>query len=356
MQKIQFYLVPNRITVTTDRVGFNTEFRQVYQRKLKLYKGIDNTIQLDIRNSEQRKEDVSGYTADILFFDTAHKKLFEVSAAPIASQPGQMSVVIDQDTLATVDPQNLLMAARLTKTVAMVTTESPLYIDGQFELVGHVQLLDGFNEKLDDELEELTVFNYEYDSKEYISEIGRFGTSMNDDHATSPRTVTVDFTGAFEGIMVVEATKDKSTAFGTTWERLADWDVVATPSRDYTGDYRFIRFRYGGDNRTGSGSGARFTVAKNGGVYTSVTAVLRGQNYKVGDVLTIMGSYLGGDDGVNDLVITVAGINVSPPGAINITQIVYTGTATPGFEIFESVSPDGQVISSKPVDKIIIRN
>jgi hypothetical protein len=83
---------------------------------------------------------------------------------------------------------------------------------------------------------------------------------------------------------------------------------------------------------------------------------MRGQNYKVGDVLTIMGSYLGGDDGVNDLVITVAGINVSPPGAINITQIVYTGTATPGFEIFESVSPDGQTISSKPVDKIIIRN
>jgi hypothetical protein len=356
MQKIQFYLVPNRMVVTTDRVGFNTEYRQVYQRKLKLYKGINNTIQLDIRNSEQRKADVIGYTADILFFDTDRKKLFEVSGTPITSQPGQISITVEQTTLDTIDPQNLLMAARLTKTVGPTTTELPLYIDGQFELVGHVQLLDGYNEKLDDLLEELTTFNYEYDSKEYVSEIGRFGTSMNDDHASSPRSITVEFDGTFEGIMLVEATKDMSTAFGTTWERLADWDVVATPSKDYTGDYRFIRFRFGGDNRTGSGSGARFTVVKNGGVYTSVTTVLRGQNYSVGDELTIMGSFLGGDDGVNDLVITVAGINVSPPGAINTTQLSWTGTPTAGFEIFESVSPDGLAISSKPVDKIIIRN
>jgi hypothetical protein len=356
MQKIQFYLVPNKITVTTDRTGFTTEFRKVYQRKLKIYKGIDNTVQLDVRNSEQRKQNVVGYTAEVTFFDAEHKELFSVTGTPIENQPGQIIVTIPEATIATVDPQQLMMAAKL---LDSNDVPSMLYVDGNFELFGSVDLLNGYNSQFGGDIEEVTIFNYQYDSKEYVSEIAKFGNKINDDHSEDPenREITVAFTGAYQGIIQVEVTRDKSTAFGTTWTKLAAWDVVATPTRTYTGDYRFIRFRYGGDNRTGTGSGARFTVVRDGGEYIGVTVPLRGQNYSVGDQLVIPGSMLGGDDIANDLTITLLGINVSPPGAVNSTMISWAGQAVDGQAIYPSIAAQGDTLAStNPVDKIIIRN
>lgn len=355
MQKIQFYLVPNIVKVTTDRVGFSTEFRQVYQRKLKLYKGIDNAIQLDVRNSEQRKQDVVGYTADVLFFDAEHKKLFQVTATPIVSQPGQLTMTVPASVLDDVSPQQLMMAARLIDSDDLAR---PLYIDGQFELFGSVEILDGYNEKSapGTNIEELTIFNYEFDSKEYVSEIGTFGTAINDDIGTT-RTITVASTGNYQGDIVVEATRDKSTAFGTQWTNIGVWNVGNTPTKDFTGDWRFVRFRIARERGTaGAGTGARFTVIKTNGVYTDLVITLRGQNYLVGDILTIPGGQLGGVDGVNDITVTVTGLINGVTSQGNLDGFTWTGAATAGSGEYESVGTDPVKRPPNPVDKITIRN
>jgi hypothetical protein len=354
MQKIQFYLVPNRITVTTDRVGFNTEFRKVYQRKLKLYKGTDNAIQIDVRNSEQRKQNVVGYTADVLFFDSEHKKLFEVTATPIVSQPGQLSMVIPTATLDDVDPQQLLMAVRL---VDGDDDTTPLYIDGQFELFGSVEVLNGYNElnAAGTVIEELTVFNYEFDRKEYVSEVGRFGNSINDDIGAT-RTITVDYEGTYEGGIIVEATRDKSTANSVTWTNIGVWDTGVDTTKTLTGDWRFVRFRIFRNRGSGAGSGARFAVTKTAGVYSAVTPVLRGQNYLVGDTLTILGSFLGGVNGLNDITVTVTGLINGVTTQGNIDTISWTGTGTSGSNVYESIGTDPVGRPPNPIDKIRIRN
>lgn len=355
MQKIQFYLVPNIVKVTTDRVGFSTEFRQVYQRKLKLYKGIDNAIQLDVRNSEQRRQDVVGFTADVMFFDADHKKLFQVTATPIVSQPGQLSMTVPATVLANVSPQQLMMAARL---VDSNDLERALYIDGQFELFGSVEILDGYNEKLapNTGIEDLTIFNYEFDSKEYVSEIGTFGTAINDDIGTA-RTITVASTGNYQGDIVVEATRDKSTAFGTQWTNIGVWNVGTDATKSFTGDWRFVRFRIARERGTrGAGLGARFTVIKTNGVYTDLVVTLRGQNYLIGDILTIPGSQLEGVDGVNDITVTVTGLinGVSSQG--NVDGFTWTGVGTAGTAVYESIGTDPVTRPANPVDKITIRN
>lgn len=354
MQKIQFYLVPNIITVTTDRVGFNTEFKKVYQRKLKIYKGIDNAIQLDVRNSEQRKQDVVGFTAEVLFFDTAHKKLFQITATPIVSQPGQMSLTVPASAIANVEPQQLLMAARIINN----GQASPLYIDGQFELFGSVDLLDGYNEKLAEGsiIEELTVFNYEFDSKEYVSEIGNFGTRVNDDPG-QPGTITIEKQGVYTGDIVVEATRDKSTSFGTSWTNIAVWNTDTEQTKTLTGDWRFVRFRIARERgTTGPGSGARFTVIKQNGAYTNLVITLRGQNYLVGDQLTILGSQLGGVNGVNDITVTVTEVINGTTSQGNVGTFTWSGTATAGTADYESVGTDPVNRPLNPIDKILIRN
>ncbi len=56
---------------------------------------------------------------------------------------------------------------------------------------------------------------------------------------------------------------------------------------------------------SGSGTGAKFTVARAGGSYT-VTVTSAGSGYAANETITILGSALGGADTTNDLTITVA--------------------------------------------------
>ena len=59
MQKIQSYLYPNRIIVTADLAGFTTEYKNVYQRNVKIYNGVDNVIEFDIKNADQKRIDLA---------------------------------------------------------------------------------------------------------------------------------------------------------------------------------------------------------------------------------------------------------------------------------------------------------
>ena len=354
MQKVQFYLVPNRITVTTDLVGFNTEYRQVYQRKIKLHKGIDNTLEFEVKNSDQRRENVAGWQVVVKFLDTDRRNLFTVSGTAILSKPGLMSVTVPKEVLAPLDPQLLLAAAYLTNGVE----EKILYADSQFDVLAHVEVLDAYND-VAESVEELTVFNYEHDKKAFTSEIGRFGWKLNHDFSSEPnRTIQVSMEGGYEGIIDVEVTKDKSTSFGTNWVRLTPWDVREEPTKTYPSNpteidnWNFVRFIYGG---SGKGFGATFTVTVTDGVYSNVAVTYRGQMYQVGDQVVIKGGRLGGDDDVNDLTITINKVNQSPQGSIDSTAITWTGNAavqTGYYRHVPSINPSG----TKAVDKIIIRS
>ena len=63
MQKIQSYLYPNRIIVTIDLAGFTTEYKNVYQRNVKIYKGISNVIEFDFKNADQKRIDLTTLTS-----------------------------------------------------------------------------------------------------------------------------------------------------------------------------------------------------------------------------------------------------------------------------------------------------
>ena len=59
MRKISSYLYPNRIELLANVAGFTTEYTNVYQRTVKIYKGVDNVIEFDIKNADQKRIDLS---------------------------------------------------------------------------------------------------------------------------------------------------------------------------------------------------------------------------------------------------------------------------------------------------------
>ena len=251
MQKVQFYLVPNRITVTTDLVGFNTEYRQVYQRKIKLHKGIDNTLEFEVKNSDQRRETVIGWQVVVKFFDSERKELLQITGDAIEAKPGLMSVVVTAEDIANIEPQMLTAAAYLTNGV---DADRILYSDSQFDVLATVEILDGYN-AAPRWSEQLNVFNYEHDANSYFSEIGNFGPTTNQDIGLT-RTITVEVYPniGFNGDVIVYATNDKSTSFGTNWKRLGTMSINAlihSPTSDtysFSGEYKFIRFAFNKHN------------------------------------------------------------------------------------------------------------
>ena len=59
MRKISSYLYSNRIELLADLAGFNVEYTNVYQRTVKIYKGVDNVLEFDIKNADQKRLDIA---------------------------------------------------------------------------------------------------------------------------------------------------------------------------------------------------------------------------------------------------------------------------------------------------------
>ena len=271
MQKFQFYLVPNRITVTTNLVncGYTTEYRKVYTRKIKIFKGIDNVLEIDVRNAEQKRQVVAGKTVRARFFDAENKVLFTVDGTAILSKQGIMKLTVPTDTIAKITPQQLIMRLTLVEN----GEESILYSDTQFDISAYVELMNGYNEQRNNVIEEATVFNYEFDQKSFVSEILNFGHKINEDYSVAMGK-TVDIYvypmigDEFVGKVKIQAAENKSTALGNQWDDLGEIDIVLghDSTNQYTrvsGNYRFIRFiypKFQADEKTKTGHIAKIKI------------------------------------------------------------------------------------------------
>lgn len=69
MQKTSRYLANNKIIIVADLTGFITEYRPVYQRTLQVYRGIDNTLQFEVKNHDQKPVSLEGYTPKFVAYD-----------------------------------------------------------------------------------------------------------------------------------------------------------------------------------------------------------------------------------------------------------------------------------------------
>jgi hypothetical protein len=76
MQLIPRYLVKDRIKVISNDIGFVVEYRPVYSRQLKVYRGIDNKIQFRLLNADQKPIQITS-TPWMVIFDESKNKIIE---------------------------------------------------------------------------------------------------------------------------------------------------------------------------------------------------------------------------------------------------------------------------------------
>lgn len=147
MQRIQVYLYPNRITLVSnldEGSANNVEWRIVYQRTVKIYKGIDNIIELELKNNDQKRIELGVSELKLVLMDQSQNLINTYTAQSLedSTQVGLSRITIPSADIANLDPQYLRFAVYQ---VNAIFENLLTYTDSQFGAIGTIQLLNGIN-------------------------------------------------------------------------------------------------------------------------------------------------------------------------------------------------------------------
>lgn len=144
MQTIKTYLYPNSVEVQVfDPTIFTTRNRVVYSRPIKIYQGIDNPIQIIVRNQDQKSVNLTGYSVQVDIQDPTNQVTI-VSYPVIFSniEKGLGTIVVDKDTVNSLEQRFYKLS---TKTILIADAqEAPLYIDDNYSVLLDLQVLPGY--------------------------------------------------------------------------------------------------------------------------------------------------------------------------------------------------------------------
>jgi hypothetical protein len=253
MQKISSYLYPNRIELLADLAGFTVEYTNVYQRNVKIYNGIDNTIEFDIKNADQKRIDLSTLTnIELNVMDAAGNALpnspYNVTTSALK---GIGTVVIPQEDLVDLTDQFLKYSVTCVKAGA----DTILYADSRFGAVGTIELVGSALPTFRDPVEYKT-FTGEIDlDGNVINHFSAMPATFYEAVPTTQMSFDTTITG-FIGTIWLEATKHSTISVESfrQAERLrsftASVPTTTTVSFDNVdvGEYKYFRVSFQGDN------------------------------------------------------------------------------------------------------------
>ena len=211
MQKIQSYLYPNRVILLADLAGFTTENTVVYAKTIKIYRGVDNVIQFDVQNADQKRLDL--VTAPLI--TNLRLNVMDSSGKGLSNSPYQFSPTSITGILTATIPQadtaslaNQFLKYSVTGTDVSENTIT-LYTDSRFNAVGTIELVGSATP--------VTRSSVVYDK--FSGEINFMGNVINHTSAIPAKfyeatpTATINFaihiTG-FVGNLYLEATEDST--------------------------------------------------------------------------------------------------------------------------------------------------
>lgn len=146
--QIQCYLYPNIVEVQLwDPAIFSPRNRVVYSRPIKIYQGIDNPMQIVIRNQDQKLVDITGYLVQIDIQDPLAQGSVESLAVTVTDETkGLGSVTIPKEVVNSLDQRLYKLTIKLINQATNL--ERPLYVDDNFTAPIDLEVLPGWYESM----------------------------------------------------------------------------------------------------------------------------------------------------------------------------------------------------------------
>jgi hypothetical protein len=227
MQKISSYLYSNRVVVNLDLASSPLEWRIVYQKKLKIYKGFDNVIELDIKNSDQKRINVSNKTLKCVLMDTLGQEVYTASVVHSAT-PGLATFTVPATALGVISPQFLRYTVYV---LNLDNTKSPIYGDTQFGVTGMIDYIgDALPQVLPPKV--LSNFTYLHDTATSVQTFYSDSVEINPPNdITATPVLTLEFIASGLAAEVkVQMTKDPVVSTATVWTTLETFTITTSTS------------------------------------------------------------------------------------------------------------------------------
>ena len=259
MQFNPVYLYPNKVDVfTTPSDIWSTErYRRVYNRNLKIFRGVDNRIDIQVRNSDQKTSNIVGSTLvfNLVSQDTKDLVLQKDFTAMDLST-GKVTVNITATELLDLDigfyNYSIIKEVRSTvdSTDYTVTSKMPLYMDSQYGATGTIEITGDVYGGVADSVVVKT-FNYTNPFTQGAVEPLPFYTSEIIDArpGTSPAYPIHTFqfyTTNYTGTVQIQANLDDqgATPRETKWVTVGTVDLLTEQYKNITGKYNWFRIKH----------------------------------------------------------------------------------------------------------------
>jgi hypothetical protein len=144
MNVINTYLYPNTLCIQIlDTTVTNVRNRQVYSRPIKIYQGIDNPIQISIKNQDQKSIDLTGYSVQVDIQDPTNKvTVISYGVAWTGITVGQGMITIDEATVNSLEQRFYKLTTRTIRHVD--NAETPAYIDDNYGVLLDLEVLPAY--------------------------------------------------------------------------------------------------------------------------------------------------------------------------------------------------------------------
>ena len=259
MQFNPVYLYSNKLDVFTSSMDtWSTErYRKVYNRNLKIFRGVDNRIDIQVRNADQKASNIVGSTLvfNLVSRDTNDLVLQkDFTAMDLAT--GKVTVTLTETELLDLDNgfYNYSIIKEIRSTVDStdyrVTSKVPMYVDAQYDTVGTLEITGDVYGDVEPSVL-VDTFNYTNPFTQGAAEPLPFYVSaiIDADPNTSPAYPTHTFqfySTNYLGTVQIQASLESqgATPRDNKFSTVATVDLVNEKYKNVTGKYNWFRIKH----------------------------------------------------------------------------------------------------------------
>ena len=250
MQLIPRYLYNNTITIIATEIGLQTEFRPVYARQIKVYKGIDNKIQFRLLNADQKPLNTTSYTPKFVAFDENNNQIIARNGVlnqldDSSATRGMFTVTITANDLLDIPRQYLRYNIYLQDNNSNKTIT---YSDSNFDNRATI-LIDDYAFPGPSDTFSVTSFVKDtgepgVDDDAWYSESISAEPAINGNEALHTAAI---YTNNYDGIVTVQVTLENQITGTTNWANITTVNFSGTETEpqsvNFNGVFSFIRFK-----------------------------------------------------------------------------------------------------------------
>ena len=253
MQTVSRYLLNNLVIVGI--TGYHGRNPVVYDRRIKLYKGVSNPISFTFKNEDQKAQDITAKTFEFNLIDSETKQsvvtrnLTILDDGSTITKKGTASITVTEGDLLTLDAKFYNYAIR---EVAADNTRTVTFADSFYNAAGTIEVLDG---AYPDFLDSTEVNNFTSTTGPLDNTSGAIDANPGINNNVALHTIAV-YTKSFSGSLRIQGTMVSTpadtdyfniTATGES-SPIAFSSSTAVSYYNFTGVYENVRFSWSNDS------------------------------------------------------------------------------------------------------------